>query len=137
MSTLTEIEISMKKNTAERLQEISQKSGLEIGEVIDQLISKNSPTDPDEACSLAFHNILMLTSELTPDTSKETICKLILHFFLFFPFDDVCNFVVEREALRQALEEKLHSMSPARKAAFFKKFIPHPIFEYIKDEFLS
>lgn len=88
-------------------------------------------------CSLAFHNILMLTSELTPDTSKETICKLILHFFLFFPFDDVCNFVVEGEALRQALEEKLHSMSPARKAAFFKKFIPHPIFEYIKDEFLS
>ncbi len=106
MSTLTEIEISVKKNTAERLQEISRKSGLEIGEVIDQLISKNSPTDPDEACSLAFHNILILTSELTPETSKETIYKLILHFFLFFLFTDVYNFVVEREALRQALEGK-------------------------------
>ena len=87
MSNFKEIKIRITKNTAEDLQEISEKSGLGIGEVVDRLTTKYSSTDPDDALYLAIDDILVITSKLSQEDSQKVIGNIAGSLLFLLPQD--------------------------------------------------
>ena len=106
MSNLTKMEITVMKNTADALKTISQRSELEIGEVVDRMTAQCSTTDPDVALKLVIDNVLIITSKLALENCQQVIEHLVSHLLIFLPQDRVDvmaeNIKSNREAVMQA-----------------------------------
>ncbi len=128
MSNFKEIKIRITKNTAEDLQEISEKSGLGIGEVVDRLTTKYSSTDPDDALYLAIDDILVITSKLSQEDSQKVIGNIAGSLLFLLPQDKMEEIVEKAESKRKAIMEALDTIDDEKRKIFFKMFFSdHPI----------
>lgn len=74
---LSEINATVITRTKEILEGIAETGGLTIGEVIDRMVLKHSPDDPQTAAMLMLDNILVTTHNLNQEQLNEAIIKVL------------------------------------------------------------
>lgn len=85
---LTELQVTVMKKTAAALDEMGNRGGMSVGEVIDRLTVQFRPKDPELALHLAETEVLMLTTELDKSETEKYLKQLVI---------DLCAMVTENE----------------------------------------
>lgn len=85
---LTELQVTVMKKTAAALDEMGNRGGMSVGEVIDRLTVHFRPKDPELALHLAETEVLMLTTELDKSETEKYLKQLVI---------DLCAMVTENE----------------------------------------
>ena len=87
-SSLTTIEVTVMKSTADALNQMAESAGMTTGEAIDRLTLHLSPNDPELAANIVMEEMLHVFSRLNEKDFGKAMTNIILTVGAIMP-DDV------------------------------------------------
>ena len=74
---ITELNATVLEQTKKLLEETSEKMGMPVGMILDRLVLKACPEDPQDAANLILDYICICSARLNPEAFNETIHTLV------------------------------------------------------------
>lgn len=110
---LSEITVTVMKQTEKSLQEAANETGLTMGVIIDRLTQTYMPEDPELAIQLAEENLLLTMSHLPESELQSTYFKFLADIIvLLFPNENLVQELIECGKKRlEDLKEEIKELS--------------------------
>lgn len=101
------IQITVMRDTADRLREIAHELDRSVGEVVDRLTIHMSPTDPDIASSLIFEDFMIITMALSAEDRQKLFADIARSFLVGLTSEQLDSFVEEARATKKHFQERI------------------------------